>query len=1150
MKHSTRRSSVLAMAAALATAVTAFVVAPAAQAAPPFDDLPETVSADALAAPQMNGVVWRQVVAGSTVFAVGEFTRARPYGSAAGQNEVVRSHVLAYNIDTGAMTSFAPTINAQVMDAAVSPDGNTLYLVGQFTQVNGQSRYRIAAFDVASGALLPFRPVVNTRITSVTATSSTVYFGGPFTTVNGQQRTRVAAVNAGTGTTNTPLSASIPDGDVRGVALAPDGNALVIAGSFTSVNGSNNPGYGLARLATSNGASLSFPVNAIVRNATVNAAIYSLKSDENGVYGTGYDYYGPGNLEGSFHADWEGNLEWIDGCMGDTYDVWPDGDVVYQASHKHNCSQIGGFPQEQPWTYHNATAMTNYATGTNVGGLQPGQPAPKMLAFKPEFQGGTYTPSRQAVWTVTGNDDYILYAGEFVRVNGVLQQGLTRFARRDVAPNDQGPRIRDAATNPTVAAVPFAGLRVSWTANWDRDDDHLRYQVYRNDMNTLVYDQVLRADYWSLPTFGFIDSDLAQGQSAQYRLRTTDPSGNSTISAWVSGTAGTVGTSTTYSEEVRADAPAHYWPLGEPSGTRAYDWGGGADLTLTSQVARNVEGAITGDAGSRFTGSTNSYGSTTAREGGPQEFSVEAWFRRTGSGGGKIVGFGSSSSGNSSNYDRHIYMDAGGRVIFGVYPGTERTISTSGAYNDGEWHHVVGTLSPTGMRFYLDGELVGERTDTTSAQPYTGYWRVGGDSTWSGNRYFNGSIDEVAVYSRALDAATVAHHYTVGSTGVVPNQAPTASFTAGVTGLGVSVDASASSDPDGSIASYAWTFGDGQSGTGATASHTYAAAGTYTVTLTVTDDDGAPASTTRQVTVTAPPPNVAPTASFTSSATHLAASFNASASSDPDGTIAAYAWDFDDGQTGTGATPSHTYAAAGTYTVTLTVTDDDGATDSVSGDVTVTAPPANAPIAIDTFGRTQANGWGTATTGGAWTPTAGTAARFLTDGDRGVQVLHAPGATTGIQLAGVSQTNVEVRATLSADVVPTGGGAYLMVTGRRVGTAEYTARLHVQASGAVAVHLLRAGTPVVGGVVPGLSFAGGDEINVAFQVVGTSPTQLRVRVWEGGTPEPAGWTYSTTDSTASLQAAGSIGFGAYLSGSATNAPVRVSVDDLDASPVQ
>jgi len=63
------------------------------------------------------------------------------------------------------------------------------------------------------------------------------------------------------------------------------------------------------------------------------------------------------------------------------------------------------------------------------------------------------------------------------------------------------------------------------------------------------------------------------------------------------------------------------------------------------------------------------------------------------------------------------------------------------------------------------------------------------------------------------------------------------------------------------------------------------------------------------------------------------------ASSDPDGTIAAYAWDTGDSGSETGETPSHTYASPGEYTVTLTVTDDDGLTDYASTTATITAAP-------------------------------------------------------------------------------------------------------------------------------------------------------------------------------------------------------------------
>ena len=81
--------------------------------------------------------------------------------------------------------------------------------------------------------------------------------------------------------------------------------------------------------------------------------------------------------------------------------------------------------------------------------------------------------------------------------------------------------------------------------------------------------------------------------------------------------------------------------------------------------------------------------------------------------------------------------------------------------------------------------------------------------------------------------------------------------------------------------------------------------------------------------------NLPPTASFTHSATGLSVDFDASASTDSDGTIVTYAWDFGDGNTGSGVTASHTYAVDGTYAVQLTVTDNGGATGASSQNISV-----------------------------------------------------------------------------------------------------------------------------------------------------------------------------------------------------------------------
>lgn len=58
----------------------------------------------------------------------------------------------------------------------------------------------------------------------------------------------------------------------------------------------------------------------------------------------------------------------------------------------------------------------------------------------------------------------------------------------------------------------------------------------------------------------------------------------------------------------------------------------------------------------------------------------------------------------------------------------------------------------------------------------------------------------------------------------------------------------------------------------------------------------------------------------------LVVSFDASASSSPNGAILSYEWDFGDGESSVGATATHTYTEKGVYTVTLVITDSSGKT--------------------------------------------------------------------------------------------------------------------------------------------------------------------------------------------------------------------------------
>jgi hypothetical protein len=218
---------------------------------------------------------------------------------------------------------------------------------------------------------------------------------------------------------------------------------------------------------------------------------------------------------------------------------------------------------------------------------------------------------------------------------------------------------------------------------------------------------------------------------------------------------------------------------------------------------------------------------------------------------------------------------------------------------------------------------------------------------------------------------------------------------------------------------------------------------------------------------------------------------------------------------------------------------------------TVTPPPATTPFAADSFNRTVPSGWGSATTGGTWA-LDGAAANFAVKPGTATMTFTA-GNTLAAYLPGAPSSGADITTSLGVDKLPVAGPMYPLLVGRRVGTAEYDARLLLDPSGTVNLWLV----DIVNGVetsltpeaqVAGLKYAAGTRLDVRLQVIGRSPTTVRAKVWAATGTEPSGWTASATDSTAVLQASGSIGIRAYLSSHATNPPVTLSVGPFQAMP--
>ncbi len=145
---------------------------------------------------------------------------------------------------------------------------------------------------------------------------------------------------------------------------------------------------------------------------------------------------------------------------------------------------------------------------------------------------------------------------------------------------------------------------------------------------------------------------------------------------------------------------------------------------------------------------------------------------------GAVLQTGGASSGGGDN------------IVFALN-GSNYVYTTNAVLSANKWIHVVGTfdnaLVTNKHAIYIDGVAVPlssfSNPDTiTSSGASSANFEVGRFDFVAGKRYWNGSIDDVRVYSRALSAREVAQLYTVGSTKVAVSQNPIDTLAQGLLG--------------------------------------------------------------------------------------------------------------------------------------------------------------------------------------------------------------------------------------------------------------------------------------------------------------------------------------------------------------------------------
>lgn len=218
-----------------------------------------------------------------------------------------------------------------------------------------------------------------------------------------------------------------------------------------------------------------------------------------------------------------------------------------------------------------------------------------------------------------------------------------------------------------------------------------------------------------------------------------------------------------YRSVVLGDKPVAYWRLGERTGTVAHDSAGADNAPYVGTPLRNTLGAIMGDAngavGLRGGNKADSIRVPASESLDIRQGTLEAWFKANDVMRNQKIIVLQMPASHSGKFTLgiiagHFYPDlktSSGKVY---------TILT-GTVIAGEWYHFVATYRPSDhfFRVYVNGGQLAEVTTDGEPIAHVGRARatIGG---WADvGFWFNGMVDEAAVYNVALSPLQVRDHY-------------------------------------------------------------------------------------------------------------------------------------------------------------------------------------------------------------------------------------------------------------------------------------------------------------------------------------------------------------------------------------------------------
>jgi RHS repeat-associated protein len=237
-----------------------------------------------------------------------------------------------------------------------------------------------------------------------------------------------------------------------------------------------------------------------------------------------------------------------------------------------------------------------------------------------------------------------------------------------------------------------------------------------------------------------------------------------------------------YRSAVLDDRPDSYWRLGESGGAAAgsevaVNLGKDSGLYHNVTLSPPTPGVIAGsqDTAAPFNGTSSYVELPKGTVKKSRDTAVELWFKATPtSSGGPLLGYQDKAVGTTSTIGVPVlYQGTDGRLHGQFWNGSIAPMA-SPAVNDGNWHHAVLSSMGGTQTLFLDGNQVATATNPITDTSKLTVNQIGAayatsPASWPGwgttsQRFFNGTIDDVAIYNHPLSPPAVKAHYLYGTT--------------------------------------------------------------------------------------------------------------------------------------------------------------------------------------------------------------------------------------------------------------------------------------------------------------------------------------------------------------------------------------------------